>query len=148
MIFKINRFLILSFEEKRLVVETSILLSVVTAGLYLLPFKSFMKQIGRLEKKRKGVIKLRKFDSDKILWAVRRVSRYIPHARCLSQAITVKIMLINHIDPVQLRIGLKKSHDDGILAHAWLEQQGNIIIGNLADLHKYHILEPLEERKI
>jgi hypothetical protein len=75
------------------------------------------------------------------------MSRYIPHARCFSKAITVKILLICHEDPVQLKIGIRKVTNDRMLAHAWVEHQGKVIIGNLSDLNQYHILIPLKGPK-
>jgi hypothetical protein len=144
---KINKFLKLSSKDKCLLVEALLLLAVVTAGLFFFPFDFFMKQIDRLAKRKKESIPTKNFDSGKITWAVTQMSRYIPHARCLSKAITVKILLICHEDPVQLRIGIKKITNNSISAHAWVEHQGKIIIGNLSDLNQYHILAPLKGPK-
>jgi hypothetical protein len=143
---RIKKFLRLSYEDKLLIVEAAVMLSAVTVGLFFLPFNYFVKQIYRFEKKSNNIAHLKKIRSDRVAWAVKSVGRYVPYARCLSQALTVKILLLNRDCPVQLRIGVTKSIENRIMAHAWIESRGRIIIGDLKELSRYHILPAIEER--
>lgn len=61
---------------------------------------------------------------------VGRVSRYIPGATCLTQALALKWMLGRRRIGSHLRIGVTKDADGTFKAHAWLETMSQrVLIG-------------------
>ena len=75
-----------------------------------------------------------------IAWAVKTASRYLPWTACLTNALTGYYLLNRHGHSSRLHIGVKKTDEQTIAAHAWLTQADRIIIGHLPDLHQYTIL--------
>jgi hypothetical protein len=75
----------------------------------------------------------------RVVEAVRRASRHVPRATCLTQAIASEIMLARHGHSSNLRIGVTKDAKGVFGAHAWLEVQGRVVIGDV-DLENYTVL--------
>jgi hypothetical protein len=66
---------------------------------------------------------------ERIAWAVNVASQYVPAAACLSRALAAEVLLAWHGYPAQLRIGVAKGARGQLEAHAWLEREGQILIG-------------------
>jgi hypothetical protein len=66
---------------------------------------------------------------DRIAWAVTVASRFIPKATCLTQAIAAKRLLERHGYDCALQLGVLRESAHGLRAHAWIESDGQIIIG-------------------
>jgi len=64
----------------------------------------------------------------KIVWAVSAAARRIPRATCLTQALATQIMLGRRAYATDLHFGAKKNGQK-LDAHAWIERNGNILIG-------------------
>jgi hypothetical protein len=69
---------------------------------------------------------------EQIVWAVRAVSRYVPNATCLSQALVVQRFLIRSGHRCRLRLGVAKDAIRGFEAHAWVECDERVVIGESA----------------
>lgn len=69
--------------------------------------------------------------AERIAWCVSVVSRYIPGATCLTQALTTQIFLVRRGHESVLRIGVGRDSNGVFAAHAWVEEHGRIIIGEL-----------------
>jgi hypothetical protein len=66
--------------------------------------------------------------ADELSWAVRTAGRFVLHATCLTQAISLHILLRRRGLESQIRVGVRK--ETGIFeAHAWVESRGRILIG-------------------
>jgi hypothetical protein len=74
---------------------------------------------------------------DKIIWAVALASRYVPAATCLTQALAGQVLLNQHCAPTVLRIGVMKDQRGEFQAHAWIESQGRVVIGDVPDLASF-----------
>jgi hypothetical protein len=61
-------------------------------------------------------------------WAVRAVSRYVPGATCLTQALAARSLLAAEGRSSRLQLGMALI-DGRPQAHAWLESEGAIVIG-------------------
>lgn len=68
---------------------------------------------------------------EQIRWAIMHARRVVPGATCLPQALTAESLLLRSGLPSQLHIGVRKAADDGLEAHAWVESDGRIVIGDL-----------------
>lgn len=69
--------------------------------------------------------------------AIRRGSRVVPAASCLTQAIAARSMLARRDVPSTLRIGVAKSGEARLEAHAWVETAGVVVVGDRPDLDRY-----------
>ena len=65
---------------------------------------------------------------ERIVWAVRTAAAYIPRATCLTQALAAKYQLERSGRSGRIHIGVDKK-DGQFLAHAWLECEGETVIG-------------------
>lgn len=130
----IRKFLVLSPDEKKLLIRATWLLWVCRLGLWLLPFKALRRHLAKLERPKPSGLKGGVIDIDKIIWAVALASRYVPAATCLTQALAGQVLLNQHCAPALLRIGVMKNQRGAFRAHAWIESQGRVVIGNAPDL--------------
>lgn len=74
---------------------------------------------------------------DRIVWAVEAAGRAIPGMKnCLVQAVAAEAMLTRTGHPCELRIGAAKNRPGQLIAHAWLESAGRVLIGEF-ELDRY-----------
>jgi hypothetical protein len=99
----------------------------VRVGLWLLPVRTIGRLLSRLPQS-----KQRGFPDpslpDRVARAVRRVSRVVPGATCLTQALAAQALLERRGLPTRLRIGVRE-RSQAMHAHAWLESGGMTVIG-------------------
>jgi hypothetical protein len=62
-------------------------------------------------------------------WAITHASRLVPGASCLTQALSLQVLLGQRGLGSRLCIGVRKSQAKGFEAHAWVESGGRILIG-------------------
>ena len=131
--------------KRRLLIQAVVLLALIRTGLWVLPFKVVLRLtrcMGRPARPGRGGA----HPVDSIVWAVRRASRSVPGATCLTQALTGRILLARAGHLSELRIGVRKSPAAGFEAHAWLEHGGGVVLGELGDLSRYVPLLPTGDR--
>jgi Transglutaminase-like superfamily len=61
--------------------------------------------------------------------AVRRASRLVPGSSCLPQAIAAQCLLRRDGWRSQIVFGVAQDEDGGLEAHAWLSNDGRIVVG-------------------
>jgi hypothetical protein len=81
---------------------------------------------------------------EKIVRVIEVASRYIPCTTCLYKALTAQALLKMHGYQSSLHIGVVKNDKGKLNAHAWVESNGKIIIGDLKDLSRYTALPSLK----
>jgi Transglutaminase-like superfamily len=101
---------------------------VVRLSLLFLPFQLWGRAAGWLLRRRPSAISSHAALQD-VVWAVSRVSRAIPGATCLTQALAAQLLLSRRGLPSRLRIGVARGSGPALRAHAWLESDGVIVIG-------------------
>jgi len=74
---------------------------------------------------------------NKVAWAVRSASRYVPYATCLTQALATYLMLGKRGQPVILYLGVFKSSTGSFKAHAWVESEGKVLVGYVDNFGNY-----------
>jgi len=57
--------------------------------------------------------------------------RVIPRSTCLPQALAAESLLTRGGLPAVLQIGIMKTADGKLAAHAWVESDGRIVVGDL-----------------
>ena len=141
---QIRKFLSLSTADRSLLLKSAFLLGVITLGLELRSFQTMQRfSMG----KRQKTARVRHADrplANRIAWAVRVASRYVPAATCLSQALAARMLLKQQGYPARLHIGVAKGERGQLEAHAWVESEGSIVVGNSRDLSRYTPLPSLE----
>lgn len=68
-------------------------------------------------------------DVREVVLGIERAARRIPGATCLIQALTGWLMLSRRSIPSTVRIGVARP-DAKLSAHAWLEQDGRVVLGS------------------
>lgn len=131
---RLASFFRLSFSDRLLLIRAA--LAVVSAKLAVRTL--------RLPAARASVIRLQRprwlvapAHADRIVWAVQAAGRTIPGMKnCLVQAVAAEAMLLGAGHPCELRIGAAKNGPDELIAHAWLESEGRVLIGDF-ELDRY-----------
>jgi hypothetical protein len=57
------------------------------------------------------------------------VGSHVPGASCLTQALALQLLMNRYGFDAKLRIGVTRNAAGGFEAHAWIESQGDVIIG-------------------
>lgn len=82
-----------------------------------------------------------------IVLLVRAAGRRILGKRpCLPQALVVRWLLRRRGYSASLQMGVTKDESDKLLAHAWVESGGEILIGGRLSPTRYNSLRSLEKR--
>jgi hypothetical protein len=75
-----------------------------------------------------------------LAWAVRATARRVPKASCLTQALALESWLAEHGVDTDVRIGVARRPDGSFEAHAWVEHDGQVLIGGVPDLGRFSVL--------
>ena len=134
MVRRLFSFFRLSFSDQGLLIQAA--LAVVNAKLAMktLPLPTARAIVARQQRLAWRVVPVR---ADRVVWAVETASRAIPGMKnCLVQAVAAEAMLIQAGYPCELRIGAAKKAPDELIAHAWVESEGRVVIGDF-ELDRY-----------
>ena len=145
---RLRKFPVLSGRDRALLLKTFLLLASIKLGLRLLPFQTLRKLLSRFSQPCKAKTQPGDLDSDRLnqlLAAVRISSRYMPGgAKCLARALTTQVLASRNGYAPTLRIGVARDGNGQLEAHAWVEIQSQIVIGQLNDLTRFTPLPALE----
>jgi Transglutaminase-like superfamily len=134
-------FLRLKWSDRWMLLQTCTLLNLVRLGLWLLPFERLWKGLVNL-----GQLQLPSLASSQtelqrlrqVLWAVDVSTRFTPGgAKCLARALTAKVLLDQRHCPADFKIGVAKNDAGALDAHAWIEFQGIVVMGQVNKLSAY-----------
>lgn len=114
----------------------------VRAMLPIVPIRYLMKLAGNAGMKAPAV-HARDRDAEKkvIPWAAAGTAKRLLRDRpCLTQALVVKYFYGRRGIPAVLKFGVNK--DSGkLLAHAWVESEGDIVVGGRSSPYRYVVLQ-------
>jgi hypothetical protein len=141
----ISRFFRLPWREQKLVAAAALALPAIRIGLMALPFATVRGIVSR---------RYRRLDDEpsrpsleRVTWAIEVASRYVPgSSNCLVRALASEYILGRLGYPCELKIGVAKSGAGEFAAHAWLESEGRVVIGEF-ELDRYTTLGAAETRK-
>src|SRR5687767_4024900 len=100
----------------------------VRLGLRVLRWPTWERVTGRMRQDRRPDGTALTTVQD-VAWAVERVSRAIPGATCLTQALAARLLLSRRGHASRLKIGVTRPAGERLRAHAWLESEGRIVLG-------------------
>ena len=117
---RLAAFLALSGEDKRLLLEALAACAWFRLALYFVSanrLRGLVEQSGRNGR-----------PVERIVWAVRTVTRWTPGATCLVSGLALQRMLGRHGHRSELHIGVSRT--GGVFAaHAWVERDGRVLVG-------------------
>jgi hypothetical protein len=134
-----RKFWRLSLADKALALQTLVLLWSIRVGMWVLPFTTLRRLVGRLQKPGKPPQDVALMTS-KIAVATASAGRFVPDATCLAQSLTAQTLLTRRGCPHEFRLGVARTDNGGIKAHAWIESNGEVVLGMLPDLAGYTVL--------
>ncbi|MBL8250350.1 MAG: lasso peptide biosynthesis B2 protein [Candidatus Competibacter sp.] len=123
--------------EKLLYCGVAFWLLSVKAGLCLVPFSWINRGLVRFA--RVSARPARRGDPQIVTRAIERLSRCCPSLQinCLPQALVGYLLLCRRGFDVRLKIGVCKDARNRLAAHAWLEYQDRVLLGDLKGLKQF-----------
>ncbi len=138
---RVGRFLRLPAADRALLVRAVLTLLAARLAIWVLPFRVVRRILTRRTARKAAATGA---SGERIGWAIDIAKRFVPNATCLPQAIAAESLLRRSGLPALMHIGVKKSVDGKLDAHAWVESEGHIIVGDLAEeFASYTPLPPL-----
>lgn len=134
---RLRSFLLLTFEDQKLLVKTWLILSAIRLALWTLPFGVLRRLVIEGRPRAAGNGETDEQSISRIAWAVKLSSKYFPAATCLTQALTTLVLLKRGGGLAHLKIGVAKDDQGKLQAHAWVESNGRIVIGNLSGISNF-----------
>jgi hypothetical protein len=118
----------LSGVERRLLLEAAPVVLAVRLALWVLPSPLIVRWVRRTATRDRDSAAPR-IVIGTIVWAVEAISRHVPRASCLTQALAARWLLRAHGYGSDLCLGVASAGTGAFMAHAWLERRGHILIG-------------------
>jgi hypothetical protein len=127
---RIAKFMALSMEQRWLLLRAAGLLALVRLALRVFPFQLVRPVLMRTGRQSRRLSANRAPALD-IAWAVSAVGQFIPGGgHCLSQALTLQTFLTRRGYPSAVCFGVQKAAGSDLRAHAWVEYEGRVLIGD------------------
>ena len=134
------KFLALPSTDRALLLQSVVLLGVARVALWFLPFNTARRLLTRGAQGRAAS----GTTAEKIGWAISVGKKFVPRANCLPQALAAESLLVQSGHPVEFRLGVAKTANGQIEAHAWIESGGRLVVGDLTQgLSTYTPLPPV-----
>lgn len=135
------RFIKLPSREKKLALETLFWVLTIRIMVWIFPFQYVQKKVQKIAKHLASDQK--KISIQKIRSMIVNISKYVPRATCLVQALVGYILYTKHGYNTKIKIGVLT--ENGVFeAHAWLEYQGGVVLGQSEK--KYKTILDIEKR--
>lgn len=131
-----RKFWRLSLADKGLVLKTLALLWAIRIGMWVLPFKTLRRLVESLHQRGEPPQDVALM-TNKIVLATAAAGRFVPDATCLAQSLTAQVLLTRHGCPHEFRLGVMIAEGGKLAAHAWIESDGQVVLGMLPDLANY-----------
>ena len=143
---QLNKLLELSWQQRRVLLYTCLSLNIIRFALWRFPFKEVRQQLASIAETWVCDQSPPSISVDFIVWCVTASGYYTPRrAKCLVKALTAQLLLTRYQYAHQLHIGIAMSEAKTLEAHAWIEYDGKVIVGDLQELSRY---KPLSQEGI
>ena len=114
----------LSASERHLLIRAGVWVALARLVLSVLPFQQFKRLLNPTV-----LAAQTQTPVDSLAWAVRAAARVVPAATCLTQAVALKWMLARAGYTATIHIGVNQGTASKFSAHAWIERNGQIMLG-------------------
>jgi len=145
---RLRKFLQLARTDQLLLLQTILVLGIVTLGLRILPLLTLQSRLLKLANRHTRFVPAQRSSAHRIAWAIRVASRYIPKSTCLPRALAAQFLLIQRMYPADLQIGITRNEDGRFEAHAWVTSGSRIILGGVHNLDHFVPLSPMKREGI
>jgi hypothetical protein len=136
----LQEFLRLPSADRSLLTRSVLLVGAARLALWALPFNTARRLFARRARRSLAPYPT----TERIGWAISVAKRFVPKGNCLPQALAAESLLARSGYPVELRIGVVKTDQGWLQAHAWVESGGRLVVGDLTQgLSTYTPLPPL-----
>ncbi len=119
--------------------EAFTLLLLVRLVLWLTPYRTAAAMCARLAT---VPVPVGRHEPTEIVMAVQGLSRFIPRASCLTQALAAQVVMGWHGHPARVVLGAERNSARNFAAHAWLESSQGLVIGGFdtqyQDFQRFH----------
>lgn len=129
--------------DRLFLLEAAVILALVHFGLRVLPFQTVRSLLHRWEAGSNRVPRLEL--APRLVGAVDRASRRLG-LTCLPRALTAHALLARRGIRTSLQIGVARVPGSPLEAHAWIERDGLVVLGELPDLSRF-VKMPLSEKE-
>jgi hypothetical protein len=137
----LRHFLRLPPADRSLLTRAVVLVAKAKLALWVLPFNVARRLLTPADPRRSPIPFA---TTERIGWAVSRANHLVTRGQCLPQALAAESLLLRCGHPVEFRIGVVKTGERGLEAHAWVESGGCLVVGDLTQgLSAYSPLPPL-----
>ena len=128
---RIAKFFALTRSDRALLLRTFAPLVAMRLAMWTLPFARVREICDAMSRPMRADPSGAPPSAERIAWAVAALSRVVPRAdNCLVRALTTGIVLKRYGYPSELKIGVMKPVGGRFEAHAWLESDGVVVIGD------------------
>jgi transglutaminase superfamily protein len=138
-----KRWFQLTGEDRGLLVSSLLLQASIRVGLWLVPFSNVQRLTVRWAD-RKGVAGVGR--AERVIWAIAATSRLVPRCTCFVRALAAQVLLQRCGCETALRVGVAKKRNGQLKGHAWLERNGEVVVGEMEDLSQYTLLPLWKQR--
>ena len=122
----LRKFIHLPAGDRAVLTRTVLTLGAARLATWLLPFPTGRRLlVGRRHATSSSLT------PDQVRWAMAHARRVVPRATCLPQALAAESLLTRAGLPADLQIGVMKTAAGKLMAHAWVESDGRIVVGDL-----------------
>ena len=124
----------MSAAERGLLLSACVRVFAVRMLLWVLPSRWIVRYVQRLstpqvERRSPAGPVHPRVSPGEIVWAVDAASRRLPDATCVTQAVSALLLLRRHGYEARFCVGVARSENGSLVAHAWLERGGRVLIG-------------------
>lgn len=138
------RYLRLPIGDKARILIAVVLLVVNRAGLRTIGFSRLRNVLVSISNVSANVVPGSP-TPERIAWCVFVADNYIPSNRtCLMQSLATEVMLRMYGYVPEHRIGVSKGEDESVVAHSWIEYDGEVLVGDHEDISRFNPLPPLD----
>lgn len=147
---RLGNFLRLPSAQRRLILQVTFLLRATQLALRLFPFRRIYQWMKNASQPADGQGKKSIVDAGLICATVNKSGRYfLGIDSCFPQALVGEMLLERNGHPARLRIGVIKQPGGDLKAHAWVEQNGEVVIGGpISHVERYTPLPELDKIKL
>jgi hypothetical protein len=138
-----QRFRALNAADRGLIREAVVWLVGVRIGLAALPFLTLRRTLSKLSEHDGRPVAASRESMQRVAWAVTSAAGHLPlSSTCLTQSLAAHAMLRRRGVDVEVRLGVRPP-DGGpsLAAHAWIEHDGAVLLGQIDDLSDYAELQ-------
>ena len=128
---RLRRFVRASWAERFLLLRALFVVCLTRLGLWLLPIGAVRRIALRTGKTTRV-----SHPVPRLVWAVKAVSRFVPLATCLTQALALQWLLSRSGHTSRVHLGARRDAAGKFEAHAWVECEDRVVIGG-PEAHEY-----------